>query len=187
MVTQNSDSLIPDDQWDNYSLLPNPKWYEKQNKMDNKMKVWVDYFLQIAETVKLKSKDKRTKIGAVIVGEDNEIVSTGYNSFPRGINDDLPERQERPEKYFWMVHGEMNAILNAARIGSKTKGCKMYLTCGIPCSNCGRAIINAGITEVYCKVQDTTKNRDKWDEESSKTRQMFEEAGVKIVFYEDIL
>lgn len=144
---------------------------------------WTNYFLNIAEAVKEKSKDQRTKIGAVIVGKDNEIVSTGYNSFPRGIDDDVEERQQRPEKYFWMVHGELNAILNAARIGVSTNGCKMYLTCGIPCSNCGRAIINAGITEVYCKVEDTTQNRKKWDEESSKTKQMFEESGVKITFY----
>jgi dCMP deaminase len=145
---------------------------------------WDQYFLNIAEQVKEKSKDRRTKIGAVIVGKDNEIVSTGYNSFPRGIDDDVEERQQRPEKYFWMVHGELNSILNAARIGVSTNGCKMYLTCGIPCSNCGRAIINAGITEVYCKTEDTTRNREKWDEEASKTRQMFEESGVKIFFYE---
>jgi dCMP deaminase len=60
---------------------------------------WNEYFLKIAETVKFKSKDQRTQIGAVIVGRDNEIVSTGYNSFPRGINDNVQERQERPEKF----------------------------------------------------------------------------------------
>jgi dCMP deaminase len=150
------------------------------------MMEWTEYFLNIAEVVKEKSKDNRTKIGAVIVGQNKEIVSTGYNSFPRGINDEVEERQQRPEKYFWMVHGEMNAILNAARIGVSTNGCKMYLTCGVPCSNCGRAIINAGIKEVYCKPEDTTRNREKWDEEASKTRQMFEESGVKIVFYQHI-
>jgi dCMP deaminase len=83
---------------------------------------WTEYFLNIAETVKLKSKDRRTQIGAVIVGQDNEIVSTGYNSFPRGIDDEVEERQQRPEKYYWIVHAEMNAILNAARIGVSTKG-----------------------------------------------------------------
>ena len=145
---------------------------------------WTEYFLNIAESVKLKSKDRRPQIGAVIVGKDNEIVTTGYNSFPRGINDDVEERQQRPEKYFWMVHSELNAILNAARIGVSTNGCKIYLTCGVPCSNCGRAIINAGITEVYCKTEDTTRNREKWDEESSKTRQMFQESGVEVIFYE---
>jgi len=146
---------------------------------------WDQYFLNIAEQVKEKSKDRNTKIGAVIIGPDNEIVSTGYNSFPRGINDDVEERQQRPEKYYWMVHGEMNSILNAARIGVSTKGCRMYLTCGIPCSNCGRAIINAGITEVYCKKEDTTRNREKWDEESARTLKMFEESGVEVIFYDE--
>ncbi len=147
---------------------------------------WDEYFLNIAESGKLKSKDQRTQIGAVIVGKNNEIVSTGYNSFPRGINDYVEERQVRPEKYFWMVHGELNAILNAARIGVSTNNCRIYLTCGIPCSGCGRAIINAGITKVYCKIEDTTKNRVKWDEESLKTKQMFEEAGIEVFFYENL-
>ena len=62
---------------------------------------WHKYFLSIAEAVKEKSKDERTHIGAVIVGKDNEIVSTGYNSFPRGIDDGVEERQQRPEKYYW--------------------------------------------------------------------------------------
>ena len=99
---------------------------------------WVDYFYKIAEQVKEKSKDKKTKIGAVIVGKDNEIVSTGYNSFPRGIDDNVAERQERPEKYFWFEHAERNAIYNAARIGVSTKGCTMFLTCDIPCADCAR-------------------------------------------------
>ena len=58
---------------------------------------WVEYFRTLAHTVKLKSKDENTQIGAVIVGKDKEIVSTGYNSFPRGLKDNLKERQERPE------------------------------------------------------------------------------------------
>ena len=59
---------------------------------------WVEYFQNLAHQIKLKSKDERTQIGAVIVGKDKEIVSTGYNSFPRGIDDNIRERQERPEK-----------------------------------------------------------------------------------------
>ena len=141
------------------------------------------FTLQIAETVKLKSKDQRTHIGAVIVGSDNEIVSTGYNSFPRGINDDIQERQERPEKYYWVVHAEMNAILNAARIGVSTKDCTMYLTCGVPCSDCCRGIINSGIKRIYCKKEDTTRNREHWDAHAARSRVMFEESGVEVLFY----
>lgn len=144
---------------------------------------WNEYYLNIAEVIKSKSKDQSTKIGAVIVGRGNEILSTGYNSFPRGIEDNKLERQERPEKYFWMVHAEMNAILNAARIGVSTNESKMFLTCGIPCTNCGKAIINAGISEIYCKREDTTVNRQKWDEEAKRTLKMFEEAGIIINYY----
>lgn len=144
---------------------------------------WTEYFLNIAEVVKSKSKDNSTHIGAVIAGKGNEILSTGYNSFPRGINDKHSYRQDRPEKYFWMVHAEMNAIINAARIGVSTNESKMYLTCGIPCSNCGKAIINAGISEIYCKKEDTTVNREKWDEEAKRTLKMFEEAGIIVNYY----
>jgi dCMP deaminase len=145
---------------------------------------WKEYFRNIVHQVKLKSKDERTQIGAVIVGEDNEIVSTGYNSFPRGIIDDISERQERPEKYFWFEHAERNAIYNAARIGVSTKGTTMYLTCGIPCADCCRGIINAGITTIVCEVGDTGAKGPKWEESGKRSLQMFNEAGVKIQYYE---
>ena len=74
---------------------------------------WLEYFYDMANLVAKKSKDQSTKIGAVIVGADNEIRSTGYNSFPKGLNDDLQERQERPEKYYWIEHAERNALYNA--------------------------------------------------------------------------
>ena len=145
---------------------------------------WKEYFRNIVHQVKLKSKDERTQIGAVIVGEDNEIVSTGYNSFPRGISDDISERQERPEKYFWFEHAERNAIYNAARIGVSTKGTTMYLTCGIPCADCCRGIINAGITTIVCEVGDAGAKGPKWEESGKRSLQMFNEAGVKIQYYE---
>ena len=145
---------------------------------------WKEYFRNIVHQVKLKSKDKKTQIGAVIVGEDNEIVSTGYNSFPRGISDDISERQERPEKYFWFEHAERNAIYNAARIGVSTKRTTMYLTCGIPCADCCRGIINAGITTIVCEVGDAGAKGPKWEESGKRSLQMFNEAGVKIQYYE---
>jgi len=144
---------------------------------------WVEYFQNLAHQVKLKSKDENTQIGAVIVGKDKEIVSTGYNSFPRGIKDNKKERQERPEKYFWFEHAERNAIYNAARIGVSTKGCTIYLSCGIPCADCARGIINAGIVRIFCERQDTTKGII-WAESSEKSWEMFEEAGVKVCFYD---
>ena len=146
---------------------------------------WDRYFLNIAEQVKEKSKDKRTHIGAVIVGKDNEIVSTGYNSFPRGINDNIEERQERPEKYYWIEHAERNAIYNAARMGVSLRESTMYLTCGIPCSDCAKGIISSGIKRIHCKIKDTTRNREYWDEHAKRSLQMFKESGVEVIFYND--
>ena len=106
---------------------------------------WLRYFINIAEQVKLKSKDRSTQIGAVIVGKDKEIRSTGYNSFPRGLDDEVPERQERPEKYYFFEHSERNAIYNAARVGIPLDESVIIVTSGIPCADCARAIINSGI------------------------------------------
>jgi len=143
-----------------------------------------EYFLNIAEQVKLKSKDKNTQIGAVIVGEDNEILSTGYNSFPRGLDDSKEERQERPEKYFWFEHAERNAIYNAARVGTPTKDSSIYITSGVPCMDCSRGIINSGIKKVYCKRVCTTTNKDMWDEHQKRSIDMLHECGVEVIFYE---
>ena len=148
---------------------------------------WQEYFRAIAQTVKLKSKDEATQIGVVIVGKDNEIVSIGYNSFPRGIDDYRPERQERPEKYYWMEHAERNAIYNAARIGVSTKGCTMYMTCGTPCADCARAIINSGITKIVMEeyAMGTGAKDARWNEHAMRSMGMFIEAGMSIEFYGD--
>ena len=142
---------------------------------------WVEYFQNLAHNIKLKSKDERTQVGAVVVGKDKEIVSTGYNSFPRGINDEVAKRQERPEKYYWFEHAERNAIYNAARIGVSTKGCTMYLTCGVPCADCTRGIINAGIVRIFCE-RNQGPSSDIWSEHSERSWDMLEEAGVKVCF-----
>jgi dCMP deaminase len=155
-------------------------------------KSWQDYFLGIAEQVKTRSKDKNTNIGAVIVDEGNIIISTGYNSFPRGIDDNVPERQERPEKYFWFAHAERNAIYAAAKKGISTDGTTMYLTCGVPCTGCAIAIIQAGIKRVYFKkgaiiTHSQKTNVQKWREEADRSMEMFDEAGVEMIAYENDL
>lgn len=144
---------------------------------------WKEYFLNIAEQVKLKSKDESTQIGAVIVGENNQILSTGYNSFPRGLNDNKPERQERPEKYFWIEHAERNCIYNAVFSGVSLKNSEIYLTSGLPCMDCARAIVNSGIKKVYCKRICTTKNKDLWEQQQERSKILLDECGVIVEYY----
>lgn len=150
---------------------------------------WKQYFRNIAQQIKLKSKDINTKQGAVIVGLDNEIISTGYNSFPRGINDNLIERQQRPNKYYYFEHAERNSIYNAARIGVSLKNSTMYLTCGIPCADCARGIINSGIIKIVCECDDSKINTGSkltiWEDHKEHSLQMFKEAGILIEYYDD--
>jgi len=138
---------------------------------------WDQYFMTVAYLVAMKSKDESTHCGSVIVDEMNHIVSTGYNSFVRGINDDVPERQLRPEKYMWFEHGERNAVYSASYRGSSTKGCKIYVT-GVPCCDCARAIIQAGITEVI--VEEREDFGKEWDDSCQVTLRMFNEANIKL-------
>src|SRR3990167_7197511 len=98
---------------------------------------WDESFMSMVYLVAMKSKDESTHVGAVVVGPDNEIKSTGYNSFVRKLNDHLTMRQERPEKYYWFEHAERNAIYNATLNGVSLKGCKIY-TNGVPCMDCAR-------------------------------------------------
>lgn len=131
--------------------------------------------MTMAYLMALGSKDERTKISAVIVGPDDEIRSTGHNGFPRGLNDDLPERQAQPEKDFWFEHAERNAIYNAVRIGVSLKGCTLY-TQRVPCEACARAIVQAGIDKVVIHQPWAEDPRD----DVPRSRQIFAECGVDL-------
>lgn len=136
-----------------------------------------DIYMTAVYLFALASKDERTKIGAIIVGPEGEVISTGYNGFPRGVRDDLSNRQEKPDKDFWFEHAERNAIYNAARIGVSTKGCTMY-TQGIPCDQgCSRAVIQAGIVKVVIHKEWNDNNKDKY----VRAYLMFNESGVEVV------
>lgn len=137
---------------------------------------WDWYFMNMGELAATRSKDESTKLGCIIVGPDREVRSTGYNSFPRGINDNLPERQERPAKYRFFEHAERNAIYNAARVGTPLKGCTLYCSWP-PCTDCARGIIQVGITEVVVMTLDVPL---RWLEDLTASLQMLREAGVRI-------
>lgn len=141
---------------------------------------WDEYYLSICQVVATRSKDPNTQIGCVIVGPAHEIRSTGYNSFPRGIRDDVPERLTRPEKYLWIEHAERNAICNAARAGTATERCTLYVEI-MPCMDCARAIVQAGITEVAISAERMTQyTSDYYDQHFGRVEVLFGEAGVKV-------
>ena len=141
---------------------------------------WDEYYLNICEVVARRSKDPNTQIGCVIAGPAREIRSTGYNSFPRGIRDDIPERFVRPTKYLWIEHAERNAICNAARSGTSTDQCTIYVEI-MPCMDCARAIVQAGIREVVVSSKRMAQYSSAYyDEHFGNSEILFNEAGVKV-------
>lgn len=105
---------------------------------------WDQYFINIAYSVAEKSKDPSTKVGAVIVDQDNCPVSFGFNGFIAGCDEEYMTF-ERPMKYLTILHAEINAILFAK---GSLKGCKLYST-QAPCENCLKYIFQSRIIEVY--------------------------------------
>ena len=107
---------------------------------------WDAWFITMCFLVAQRSLDKHTKCGCVVVGDAKEVLSVGYNSPPRGCDDEkIP--LERPAKYLFMEHAESNAINNAARCGMRLEGSTFYIT-GPPCNECFRRIINAGARKI---------------------------------------
>lgn len=103
--------------------------------------------MEIAWKASERSKDPSTQVGAVIIN-DRDVVSTGYNGFPPGFPDDPDIWDDRARKYDTVIHAEINAVARAARKGRSTNNSSLFVT-HLPCLNCAKALIAAGITTVY--------------------------------------
>ena len=136
---------------------------------------WDEYFMGVALLASQRSKDPSTQVGACIVDSEKRILSTGYNGFPQGCSDDeFPWNRDEnlgQTKYQFVVHAELNAILNAS--GKKLAGSCLYVAL-FPCNECAKAIIQSGIKEVIYLS-------DKYHNTPSMTasRRMLDSAGIK--------
>lgn len=142
------------------------------------MSNWHQRLIELAAHVATWSKDPSSKIGAVVVGPDHEIRSSGFNGLARGIADTEERLNNRELKYKLIVHAELNALLNAALIGVSTKGCDLYCSGLPPCLNCAKAIIQAGIVVVW--IRDTPPVPERWADECKEAEALLIEAGVQV-------
>ena len=146
---------------------------------------WDRHFLNMALLNAAMSKDPSTKVGSLIVGPDREIRSAGFNGFPRGIKDTEERLNDRDAKLKLVVHAEMNAVLNAARVGIPCKGCTLYLAAtdgggsvwgGPPCVRCTVEVIQAGIVEIVSYPVKAVPSR--WHDDLKQARELLAEAGI---------
>lgn len=142
---------------------------------------WDEYFMGVAVLSSLRSKDPNTQVGACIVNSDKKIVSLGYNGMPisKQDNDTIYPWERQGEnletKYMYVVHAELNAILNSR---ADLRGCTLYTTL-FPCNECCKAIIQSGINEIVY-----ISNKYEGSDSVVASIRMFENAGIKIRQYE---
>lgn len=142
-------------------------------------KKWAGRLLKMARDIASWSKDDSTKVGAVITTMDGSPISWGFNGMPKGIDDNVPERHIRPEKYKWMCHAERNAMDLASR--ANLDDCVMFVTFS-PCSQCAQSIIQRGIKTVVVDSEFTVdKVPERWQDDMKIAIEMLNEAGVTII------
>ena len=156
------------------------KWQEKCKESGNKRNdylSWDEYFMAIAKLSAKRSKDPNTQVGAVIVSEDNKILSIGYNGSPNGYEDEMFPWARIGEKlntkYLYVVHAERNAILNYRGNRRDFENAKIYVDL-FPCNECAKEIIQSGIKEVVY-LSDKYANTD----ETISSKRLFDVCGVK--------
>ena len=143
---------------------------------------WDARFFAMADLVASWSEDPSRKVGAVIVGSANQVLSTGYNGLPQGVSDQRPERLSRVdgEKYLWIEHAERNALYNMLRSGVATTGCRMYCN-SFPCADCSRALVQAGIGDLRTFGPEMAD--EKYGKHFQVALDLFQEAGVNVRLY----
>ena len=152
---------------------------------------WDEYFMGVAMLAARRSKDPNTQVGACIVSKDNIIISTGYNGLPNGCSDDeYPwDRQGEETKYPYVVHAELNAILNAN--GRDLRGSRLYVAL-FPCNECAKAIIQAGVKEVlylsdkYAQTPATLASKRMLDSAGVTYRQLYPSTGKIVLDFEGV-
>ena len=140
---------------------------------------WIKRYMGIAQEISTWSKDPSTKVGAVVVCKSSgQILSQGYNGFPRGVVDAPEKLSDREEKLKWVVHAEMNCIYNASLAGVSLKGATLFVH-GLPvCPECAKGVVQTGIDCVYMRVD--TKNADVWMKKFAEVSSvMFDEVDIR--------
>lgn len=145
---------------------------------------WDLRYLEMASQIAQWSKDPSSKLGAVVIGDNGQILSQGYNGFARGVEDSIDRLNDRETKYDYVVHAEMNCIFNACLNGVSLKGSTIYVF-GLPvCHRCAPGLIQVGIKRVVMSCpHDQPDKMLRWTDSWKKTKTMFQEADIRYVRY----
>jgi dCMP deaminase len=144
---------------------------------------WDELYFNMIQQYKMKSKDPSSKFACLVVAKDNSIKASGFNGFPRGVNDSKERYDDRKTKYLYVVHAEANAIASAAKAGVSLENCFIYIDT-FPCSSCTKLIIQSGISQIILngdsEIHNNLEFQTRWSEDIEVTTNMCNESGVEI-------
>ena len=135
------------------------------------------FYMEFAKHSASKSKDPKTKVGSCLVN-DKRLLSIGYNGAPRGFPDHIIPKDSDSDilsenKNSYMVHSELNSILNYGGSLQDLQGATLYVTIS-PCHECAKVIIQVGIKRVvYLEEYHRSKT---WE----MSKLLFKLAGVQL-------
>jgi dCMP deaminase len=132
--------------------------------------------MSLAKAISSWSKDPSTKVGAVAIGDKGQVISQGYNGFPRRFDDSIEKYENRDTKYKYVVHAEMNCIYHATHNGLSLEGAKLYVYGLGVCHECAKGIVQVGIKEVYASCNPESELR--WINSFALTKDILKKGGV---------
>lgn len=145
---------------------------------------WDEYFMEIVYAVSKRATCDRGRTG-VVIAKNKQILVTGYVGSPLGLPhcDDVGHQMKKTihedgsitNHCVRTVHGEQNAICQAAKLGIPIEGATIYCKLA-PCRVCAMLLINCGIKRVVC---------DKKYHAGGEAEEMLKAAGIEIVFMHD--
>lgn len=137
---------------------------------------WAWRYMKMADLVATWSKDPDRQVGAIAVGNKGQILSQGYNGFPRKIEDN--ERLQSRDKLKFMVHAEANLVYNTMHNGGSLLDSSIFISGLPPCLDCSKSLIQVGVKDIYVQSQHLKEVSQNWVENLEESRLLLQEAKI---------
>jgi dCMP deaminase len=149
--------------------------------MKNISNIWKNRYLSLAKEISTWSKDPSTQVGSVAIGNQGQVLSQGYNGFPRKFPDKLALYEDREQKYKYTIHAEMNCIYHATLNGISLEGSTIFIYGLHACHECAKGLCQVGVKAVIAQKSD--KSNQRWQDSCNLADEIFSQQGV---YYEKI-
>lgn len=144
---------------------------------------WHDRYLSLAQLISSWSKHPDFQVGAVAIGDFGQILSTGYNGWPRGlVNEENGRGETNRRGLSYSIHAEANLIYNANLNCVSLSGSTVYVHPVFPCLACSLALVQVGVSQICYKRLPLARPNEVavWQESWDRAEELFRDTGVQV-------